>query len=675
MRSTDSKISELMERIRSELASRSAPPAARAPAGASGPILPTLLVVPSPQLPKATFEVRETYALGDFLALHDLDFIEAAYLGLLKRAPDPSGTAHFLQGLRNGDLSKIEILGRMRYSPEGRALGVPVTGLASSYNVQRLYRLPFIGFFLALASAALRLPRIVRSLQALEGYQHQRNAEMEVQLATMSRVVNANERELAVVVQATAKTVADQATRLSEKATRLGDLGAQHARIQAKVTAAAEQAGMMESRLSAVEHRANTHEKAEVALRAEMSDKDARLASLHASYEQLDQRLDSIAGNATQVAAALRSLETSTAHRATVLENRVATTQAVAEGALPRLALLEAATAGWEKRLSDLDANAHERATQFATMAREAILSLEQRVAGLDQQVSAEHGSTSILRQRLAERLARVEGRVHEHALRLSEPAATLESTPQKLLKKKIQAGAQPPSSRFAALYLAFENRFRGAPEDIRQRLAYYLPLLRDSVVGQLAASVLDIGCGRGEWLELLREHKIAASGIDINADMVAQCRERDLNVIVADAIAHLRQQPDSSIGALTAFHLIEHVPLDTMIELIEQAHRVVQPGGLLIFETPNPENLMVGACNFYTDPTHQRPLPPVMTQFLVEAGGFVDVEIHRVNANLLPKLFDEPDPDDSPALRSALAFLRSAFLCAPDYSIVARVA
>jgi SAM-dependent methyltransferase len=667
MRSTDSKISELMERIRSELASRSAPPA-RAAAAARGPILPALLDVPSPHLPKATFEVRDAYALGDFLALHDRDFIDAAYLGLLKRAPDPSGTAHFLQGLRDGQLSKIEILGRMRYSPEGRALGVPVTGLASSYNVQRLYRLPIIGFFLALASAALRLPRIVRSLQALEGYQHQRNAEMEVQLATMSQVVNANERELAAVVQATAKTVADQATRLSEKATRLGDLGAQHARIQSKFTAATEQAGVMESRLSAVEQRASTHEKAEVALRAELSDKHARL-------EQFDQRLDSIAVSATQVAAALRSLETSSAHSAAVLETRVAMSQTTAEAALTRLALLEAANAGWEKRLSDLDANAHERAIQFAATAREAILSLEQRVAGLDQQVSAEHGSTSILHQRLAERLARVEGRVHEHALRFIEPAAALESAPQKLQKKKLHAGAQPASSRFAALYLAFENRFRGAPEDIRQRLAYYLPLLRDSVVGQAAATVLDIGCGRGEWLELLREHKFAASGIDINADMVAQCRERDLNVVVADAIAHLRQQPDNSIGALTAFHLIEHVPLDTMIELIEQAHRVVQPGGLLIFETPNPENLMVGACNFYTDPTHQRPLPPVMTQFLVEAGGFVEVEIHRVNANLLPKLFDEPDPDDSAALRSALTFLRSAFLCAPDYGIVARVA
>jgi len=100
-----------------------------------------------------------------------------------------------------------------------------------------------------------------------------------------------------------------------------------------------------------------------------------------------------------------------------------------------------------------------------------------------------------------------------------------------------------------------------------------------------------------------------------------------------------------------------------------------VEPGGLVIFETPNPENIFVGACNFYIDPTHQRPLPPVMTQFLFESGGFSDVEIHRVNANLLPKLFEAATADDPPALRSAVQFLHSAFLSAPDYSVVGRVA
>jgi len=238
-------------------------------------------------------------------------------------------------------------------------------------------------------------------------------------------------------------------------------------------------------------------------------------------------------------------------------------------------------------------------------------------------------------------------------------------------------ASGNPASARgrFDELYFAFEQRFRGSREDIRKRVAYYLPLLRGSAVGKQGAAVLDIGCGRGEWLELLRDENISAHGIDINEAMAKDCIERGLDVQVGDAIAHLRRLPDNALGALTGFHIIEHVPLDTLLDLIEEAHRVVQPGGLVIFETPNPENLVVGACNFYIDPTHQRPLPPVLTQFLVEAGGFVDVAVHRVNAELLPQVLDEPGENDTPALRTALTYLRQVFLCAPDYAVVGRVA
>jgi O-antigen chain-terminating methyltransferase len=156
---------------------------------------------------------------------------------------------------------------------------------------------------------------------------------------------------------------------------------------------------------------------------------------------------------------------------------------------------------------------------------------------------------------------------------------------------------------------------------------------------------------------------------------MARECIDRGLDVKIEDALAYLKTLPDNAVGALTGFHIIEHLELDVFIALLEEAHRVVRPGGIVIFETPNPENVVVGSCNFYIDPTHQRPLPPVLTQFLVEAGGFADVDIHRVNAHLLPQLFLEPEEHDPPALRAVVDYLRSAFLCAPDYSVIGRVA
>src|SRR5512135_3610155 len=133
--SEDVRVSELMERIRAELAGRDKTPGSR-DAGTSIPV-PPLAAMPLPHLPKPAFQARERYALNDFLALHDRDFIDAAYRGLLKREAAPTGVAHFLEGLRNGHIRKIEILGRLRYSTEGRALRVPVRGLAVAYTVQR----------------------------------------------------------------------------------------------------------------------------------------------------------------------------------------------------------------------------------------------------------------------------------------------------------------------------------------------------------------------------------------------------------------------------------------------------------------------------------------------------------------------------------------------------------
>jgi O-antigen chain-terminating methyltransferase len=102
--------------------------------------------------------------------------------------------------------------------------------------------------------------------------------------------------------------------------------------------------------------------------------------------------------------------------------------------------------------------------------------------------------------------------------------------------------------------------------------------------------------------------------------------------VISGDAIAYLQNQPDNSLGAITGFHIVEHLPFRVLIELLDQAHRTLMPGGAILFETPNPECLIVGACNFYYDPTHQNPLPPELMRFLAEARTFSSARVIRLD-------------------------------------------
>ena len=189
------------------------------------------------------------------------------------------------------------------------------------------------------------------------------------------------------------------------------------------------------------------------------------------------------------------------------------------------------------------------------------------------------------------------------------------------------------------AMYVTLEDRFRGTREDIKEKLKVYLPYISTSKVGTKEAPILDVGCGRGEWLELLKENGYIGQGVDFNRMMVDQCHELELNVIGADAIEYLRKQKSNTFGAITGFHIVEHLPLKTLITLFDESLRVLRPSGIVIFETPNPENLIVGACNFYLDPTHLNPIPPSTLEFLIEARGFLNIKILR--SRPMPFSFD----------------------------------
>lgn len=238
------------------------------------------------------------------------------------------------------------------------------------------------------------------------------------------------------------------------------------------------------------------------------------------------------------------------------------------------------------------------------------------------------------------------------------------------VLRARLDALTPAPGGRFAAIYPAFQDRFRGSEADVRDRLAVHLPDVEAALTG---LGVLDVGPGRGEWLAMLDERGIPAYGVEDNTEQAARVRERGLRVVDGDAVAHLQQVPAGSLDAVTAFHVVEHLDTEALLALLEAALRALRPGGCLVLETPDPTNLVMGACNFHLDPTHLHPLPPALTCFLVQASGFVDVR----SRGLHPK--EAVGPDDlrlqglpAPARDLLATALGKAFFGPQDYAVVA---
>ncbi len=196
---------------------------------------------------------------------------------------------------------------------------------------------------------------------------------------------------------------------------------------------------------------------------------------------------------------------------------------------------------------------------------------------------------------------------------------------------------------QFDGFYSTFEDQFRGSRAAILERLKRYLPLIAETNLAP-QAKIIDLGCGRGEWLELLQTEGYDPIGIDLNSLTLEQCTAQQLTVIQADALIYLKSLPDQSVAAVTGFHIIEHLPFDVLTTLVAEAFRVIQPGGFVLFETPNPRNLLVSGFTFYLDPTHRNPIPAEVMQFLLRYTGFEPVVPLWVNPSDLPKVSEDSE-------------------------------
>ncbi|MDX6305243.1 MAG: hypothetical protein QOI77_2212 [Blastocatellia bacterium] len=492
------------------------------------------------------FEAREHYRLEDLLVFSDESFVRNAYRAILKREPDDSGFAEYLANLRDGRLSKVDILTSLRFSPEGQLRDVKVNGLNRSLLSRKTTNVPVLGYLIELLVGIIRLPALITDHRRLEAHLTARDERLAEQI---------NVRD------------ANFSSRLDQTFANLESA-----------------ANLSEQLVKAV---------------ADLSESHKKVAELH--YQQLK--------------ALIREQ-----HEINEDRNRLKADISA------ELAAMQHQLKGQETAQESDSAKLHEYRTKMETSLQKTRMEL-------------------VLQERRLSLL------LEEARKRLPQPFAP----------DQMQILSTEKDHLLDSLYGSLEDEFRGTREDIKAKAASYLPILADA---NITTDIVDIGCGRGEWLEVLKEARLGARGIDSSRVMIEECTRRGLQASEGEATAYLRAQADNSLSAITAFHFVEHLPLETLVSFLDEVVRTLKPGGLVILETPNPENILVGACNFYLDPTHRNPIPSQTMQFLLESRGFCRVEVLKSYpmSSVILKGDDE-----------VAKFINHYFFGPLDYGIVAR--
>jgi SAM-dependent methyltransferase len=225
-----------------------------------------------------------------------------------------------------------------------------------------------------------------------------------------------------------------------------------------------------------------------------------------------------------------------------------------------------------------------------------------------------------------------------------------------------VTVAAQPAAASLPD-YFAFESRMRGSVDAIRERQRRYVDDFRD------AAPVLDVGCGRGELLTLLREAGVEARGIDADADMVAFARGESLDVEQADLLAYLERVDAASLGGIFMGQVVEHLPPAVLVRALELAAQKLRPGGVLVAETINPLS-PIALRNYYADLTHAQPLVPETLELLARQSGFAETELRFLNEPA-----DRLTEPDDPVIAANVRRLNELLFAPLDYALVARTA
>jgi O-antigen chain-terminating methyltransferase len=244
-------------------------------------------------------------------------------------------------------------------------------------------------------------------------------------------------------------------------------------------------------------------------------------------------------------------------------------------------------------------------------------------MADLRAQVAVLQRATQMLKRELESRPApSPEPRAPSPESRAPSPEPRAPSPESRASIPEPPATSHQPPATDAYKYVAFEDQFRGSDEEIREKLRAYVPVFAG------ASDVLDVGCGRGEFLALLKVEGISARGVDANHEMAASARERGLDVEEGEALAYLSSRPDGSLGGLMASQVVEHLEPAYLMRLLETAHHKLRPGAPIVIETINPACWLAFFSSYIRDFTHVRPVHPETLQYLLRASGFGGVSI-----------------------------------------------
>lgn len=230
--------------------------------------------------------------------------------------------------------------------------------------------------------------------------------------------------------------------------------------------------------------------------------------------------------------------------------------------------------------------------------------------------------------------------------------------------KAALHAGGEPVRSDL--LYRRLEDALRGGEAEVRADVAHYVNLARDH------QPVLDVGCGRGEFLAMCREQGITASGVDVNERSVADLQQRGLNASVGAVPQCFTGLGDASLGAVLAMHVVEHLPTDALFALFRESQRVLRPGGLLMIETPNAESMVMSATDFWRDPTHLAPRHPAALTVLAREYGFEIEEVravHEVAEGARISIL----PEDPPELQRVIHAVNDRLFAPQDLRMILR--
>jgi 2-polyprenyl-3-methyl-5-hydroxy-6-metoxy-1,4-benzoquinol methylase len=250
------------------------------------------------------------------------------------------------------------------------------------------------------------------------------------------------------------------------------------------------------------------------------------------------------------------------------------------------------------------------------------VASLRHQLAHLQQQLN-EH------RERIDEACLRTDD-AHQLILASGERLEDLRSRVQ--LDRRRSGQSDTDLAMLDDWYQDLQELHRGAPEAVLDVQKSYLAHFNDRSWLREGGPVIDLGCGRGEWLSLMAEEGWTVKGVDSSEHAINEARERGLDVELGDLVDFLEASPENTLAGVTAFQVIEHLPVGRITALMHAAYRALIPGGMLVLETPNPENLQVASYGFWLDPTHRHPIPPPLIMDLSYHVGFRDGSVLRKN-------------------------------------------